>query len=407
MTNLLRNLQKLSPATQWLLFISFTFNIGSFVIVPFIAVYLHTQLGFSLAFVSVQLTLKLFSQRGMMLLGGIVSDRLNTRLAMALGCLLRISSFFLYALGRDAISISVASLTFGLASALFVPASKSALSQTAAPGGRTLLFSLRSTANNLGMALGGLLGSALIALPPLALFSAAAGVQSICALLLWLPRLSLSMAMATPDRGSRAVAAWRPLVSMLGNPIILQMAALYIIYIALYAQLEFTLPLAAANLFSSKSVGLLFFCNTATVFLLQIPLNYYLGRRFSLPRMIVLGFVCIALAMVGFHFAPPLAAFLALISIYTLGEVIIDPAIDAMASSQVAEHQTGTLFGLLGSGAMAGGLLGNWLGATGFAPPGGGGFWLVCAAIAASACLLLLLPVARFSPGRLGYQRKA
>lgn len=401
MAHLIDDLKKLSPSTLWLLSISLTFNVGSFIVVPFLAVYLHNTLGLSLAFVSVQLTLKLFSQRGLMLVGGLLSDRLGPLWVMGAGAALRIVSFFLYAWSEHEGVISVASLVFGFAGALFVPASKSALSQSVVPAHKPLMFSLRSTANNLGMALGGLIGAALIELDPVVLFAGAAGVQALSSCFLALrPVRALHARTAVLKRERAGPSAPGQVLGMLANPVILKASLLYLIYIALYVQLEFTLPIATANTFSERTVGLLFFFNTATVFLLQVPLNYYLGRRFSLEKMILIGFGCIALAMLGFYHMPSLPPFLALVSLYTVGEIIIDPAIDAVASAQVHDARLGALFGLLGTAALLGGLLGNGIGAVGFVAPTGGVFWLGCAGLALFACVVQCLPTAEWRGAR-------
>ena len=122
MGNLLRSLQELNLAARWMLFIQFTFYVGSFLVVPFIAVYLNQKLGFSVAFVGTQLTIKLFSQRGMMLVGGIVSDRFGPTRIILIGITIRALSFLLYLTGDSAIAISIASVAFGFGGALFIPA---------------------------------------------------------------------------------------------------------------------------------------------------------------------------------------------------------------------------------------------------------------------------------------------
>ncbi len=393
MSHLIANLRSLSSVVRWMMIIQFVFNICSFLVVPFISVYLNKSLGFSVAFVGLQLTIKLFSQRGLMIFGGVLADKFGAPKIMAAGIIVRVISFFLYLFGRDAAVICLSSFAFGFGGALFVPASKAALIRVSDPAMKQLNFSLRSTISNLGMALGCLFGSLLIEADAVFLFLTAAAMQAVCGLLMLHPGIAHLHGQFIERKAAAAsgeqISTLQKLRRIFSSREMVIVAILYGIFNLLYAQLEFTLPLATASLFSKKDVGLLFFVNTMTVFFFQVPCNYYLSKNFSLQTNIIIGFGVVALAMTGFYYSSNLWVFLLLVSLYTVGEMVIDPCIDSLSSALVADADLGSLFGIFGMVAMIGGSLGNYIGSHFFVAPSGGPLWLICALSACCACLLM------------------
>lgn len=391
MKKLLHSLKELRSVARSILAIQFAFNVGSFLVVPFIAVYLNQTLGFSLAFVGLQLTIKLFAQRGLMLFGGIISDRIGPPNTIGIGVIIRAASFLLYMIGRDDVVISLASFTFGIGGALFIPSSKAALSAVVEASRKQLVFSLRSTASNLGMAVGGVLGSELIYFSQSAVFATAAILQLSCGLLVFHPAIKQLHADFT---AIKVTASHRPAIptvaSILRTPSIALISLLYGAYIALYSQFEFTLPLAAAAAYGKRTVGVLFFVNTMMVFLCQIPLNHFLAERFSHAKILALGFLCIAMATLGFAAPVPLGGFLALAAWFSIGEIVIDPSVDALSCALVDRQDLGTLFGLFGVVALIGGSIGNFIGSHFFVAPKGGGLWGICTIIAVVSIALSL-----------------
>ena len=94
-----------------------------------------------------------------------------------------------------------------------------------------------------------------------------------------------------------------------------------------------------------------------------------------------------ALSLVGFLIPTPVAGFLVLVALFSIGEILIDPSIDALSSSQVQSEELGTLFGLLGVIALLGGGIGNFLGAYFFHATSSGNLWLLCAGLALVAAV--------------------
>ncbi|EPN5657388.1 MFS transporter, partial [Cronobacter turicensis] len=75
------------------------FNIGFYAVVPFLAIYLRDDMLLSGGLIGAIIGLRTFSQQGMFLLGGALSDRYGARAIILCGCVVRIMGYLLLALG--------------------------------------------------------------------------------------------------------------------------------------------------------------------------------------------------------------------------------------------------------------------------------------------------------------------
>jgi len=83
------------PATHlWppvLLGSQFVFNIGFYAVVPFLAIFLRDDLLLSGGAIGLILGLRTFSQQGMFIVGGALSDRYGARSVILCGCVIRVT----------------------------------------------------------------------------------------------------------------------------------------------------------------------------------------------------------------------------------------------------------------------------------------------------------------------------
>ena len=102
------------------------FNVGFYLVVPFLAVHLSEELGFASWIVGLVLGLRTFSQQGMFFLGGSIADRFGRRPVILWGIAIRIVGFVVLALASSLPAVIVGILLIGFAAALFAPAVESA-----------------------------------------------------------------------------------------------------------------------------------------------------------------------------------------------------------------------------------------------------------------------------------------
>lgn len=83
----------LPPVVKLLLLSMVLFNIGFYLVVPFLAVHLSEDLGFAAWIVGLLLGLRMFSQQGMFFIGGSLADRFGKRPIILLGIAVRVVGF--------------------------------------------------------------------------------------------------------------------------------------------------------------------------------------------------------------------------------------------------------------------------------------------------------------------------
>ncbi len=269
-------------------------NVGFYLLVPYLAIHMRDDLGFSLATVGLVLGLRNLSQQGLFLLGGSASDRLGCRPVIIAGCALRTVGFAVFAVSESLPAVILAAFTSGVAGALFNPAVRAYLAMEAGDR-KAEAFSIFNVAANVGALLGPLLGSVLVATGFRVAAVVAAAVFAI---------LTVVQALALPSRppaptGQRVRADW---MEALGDrrfvAFSVAMAGLFL----LETQLYLALPIEGERATGSQAVvAALFLIATIANLVFQVRVTGWCRRRWSPPRAVAVG-----LALAGAAFLPPL-----------------------------------------------------------------------------------------------------
>jgi DHA1 family multidrug resistance protein-like MFS transporter len=370
----------------------FMIAVGTSLVVPFFTIYLREKLGLTAMQIGMALTAKLVSSYGLTMVGGILSDRYGARATMTVGLLIRAFSYVGIATATGLVSVVAWSVVMGIGGALYLPASKTAMATLAGNQDKVKLFSMRNTANNLGVSIGPLLGV-------VALFGNARLLFYVAALTYVLFAF-LTMFLVSPSPGERAVKA-RPLNWRIFTWLAFDVRMLYLEFIIgffmfLYVQMELTMPLHAKTHFGNWAVSLLFTVNAVTVVCLQVPLSTFLSRRLAASVTVTLGLIGMALGLLLMALSHTLPVFLVAIVIFTMGEVTIDPRVDAETSDMVPPGTIGTALGILGAMNAVGGTLGNIVGGAIYSRAADAGtaadywIWLGVAAVVGAVLVLIV-----------------
>lgn len=336
----------------------FVVGVGNYMVIPFFALYCTKQLGLSAVQVGVLLTMRLWTQRGCALVGGMLADRFTPRRVMIAGMLCRFVGFLGIAASGTFYELAIFTALTGFGSALYTPAGKSALIGLSAGGDKLLILALRNTAYNVGGALGpvvGLAGAYISYRWTLVgggcLFVAAA----------------IAIALLVTDRPAGHLArpmALRGARSLLADVRVLALCIALLVFFALYVQLELTLPLFANHAFSDSAVALLFIVNAAVTILLQLPLSGWIDRL-SIASALAVGFACTGLGFLLIAVPLGVPSFVLGMIVFSLGEILVEPKIDSELGGIVPASLLGTAFGLASLACSIGGALGHELGAVG------------------------------------------
>ena len=223
------------------------FNVGFYLVVPFLAVHMSEDLGLASWAVGLVLGLRTFSQQGLFFLGGSLADRFGVRPLVLLGIALRVAGFLVLGVATTFAAMIAGVLLVGLAAALFAPAveaADAAFGRQLEQDGvlrRTELFALEQMCSRLGTVVGPALGAVLLVVPFVWTAVAAAVLFTglWVAFAIWLPaEVSTSHQPSAGAPGSLR-QVWR---TVLTNRAFLVFAALCGAQLAAYNQLYLMLP---------------------------------------------------------------------------------------------------------------------------------------------------------------------
>ncbi|MEV4333180.1 MFS transporter [Streptomyces sp. NPDC049597] len=357
----------MSPLARLLVASQFAFNVGFFAVLPYLADHLGGALGLGGALVGLILGLRTFSQQGMFVVGGSLTDRYGPRPVVLAGCALRVAGFVWLGTAEAAWSVTAAVVLVGFAAALFSPAVESEIAREALrmeqAGGpvRTSVLARFSAGGQAGALIGPLLGTLLLVGGFRGACLAGAAVFAVVLAGHWrlMPRAEAAAARRRP--------ALRPLVR---NRRFLGLALAYSTYLIAYNQLYLALPAELDRATGSQqALGWIFALSSAMVVFGQVPLERRASARLGLTAMIRWGLVLIAAAFAVTGVLLPLRGLWPAVSfvvLLTLGQMLVVPAARACVTELVDARRLGLFTGglssvsgllVLAGGAPAGALL--------------------------------------------------
>ncbi|QYA95046.1 MFS transporter [Streptomyces anulatus] len=418
-----------TPYLRLLTVTQFAFNTGFYAVLPYLATHLGSGLGMAGWLVGLVLGLRTFSQQGLFVVGGALTDRYGPRPVVLAGCALRITGFGWLAFAGSTATVIAAVLLIGFAAALFSPAVESEAAReavrherdTGAP--RAHVLALFSAAGQAGAFIGPLLGSLLLLLGGGFRAACLAGAVVFVGVLAGHARLmpradpvrerereqerdrdrerGADRAQAAPGTVTRAAqrgrSSWR--VVFTNRPFLLLCLA-YSGYLVSYNQLYLSLPVEVERATGSgAALGWLFALSSLLVVVAQVPLTRFSAHRIAPRTALVTGLAVVAAGFAAVPLTPAgpggLLPGAALVVLLTLGQMLLVPAARGLVPDLVEDRQLGLATGALSSVSGIAVLAGS--AATGAlldapAPVR----WAVLAAVPlAAAALAFTLPVGR------------
>ncbi|MFI7699721.1 MFS transporter [Nonomuraea sp. NPDC049480] len=383
-------LPRLLIATQ------FAFNIGFFAVLPYLSAHLTGSLALAGWLAGLILGLRTFSQQGLFVIGGALTDRFGPRPVVLAGCALRVAGFAWLGFAESTWAVVAAVLLIGFAAALFSPAVESEIVRQAAAHeratgvARAQVLGLFNAAGQAGALIGPVLGTALLGLG----FRAACLAGAAVFVLVLLGQLALMPSGSTAARRDGA----RGVVDIARNRRFLGLCGAYGSYLLLYNQLYLALPAQVERATGTQgALGWLFALSSALVVAGQLPLSGWAARRLSLRRSLLIGLGLMAAGAVAAGLLLPVRAAggllpsLAFVVLLTAGQMLVVPAARAWLPDLAEDHRlglyTGAMFSLSGLLVLAGGApLGALFDAEGPLP------WFALAAVALAGALCVPKP---------------
>ncbi|GAX88585.1 MFS transporter [Effusibacillus lacus] len=283
-------------AGLWCLQISaFLTNFGFFMLIPLLAVHFTQDLGLSLAVSGILYAVRLFAQQGLMLLGGIIADRMGYKETILVGSVVRSVGFAMFGFVESLPALVIAGLLAGLGGALFSPAWQAATTELSTPENRDQVFAWRNILGNAGMTLGPLAGAWLSAYD---IFSwicyISAAIFIFFGFLVWV----LLPAIAVVQRDHPNVLA--DIKHIAENHTFVWLNLLIMGFYMLYQLLYIVIPVLAQQQIGQDIAGYLFAAMSVLVICFQQPV-VRLAERYHIQP---LPFMAIGMLILGLSFVP-------------------------------------------------------------------------------------------------------
>lgn len=324
--------KKANTSPSLLLVSQFIFNTGFYAVVPFLAIFLRDDMLLSGAAIGLVLGLRTFSQQGMFLVGGALTDRFGGRAIILCGCVVRISGYLLLAISASLWGVILGACLTGIGGALFSPAIESLMAQAGTQSeregkrSRSEWFALFSVCGELGSVIGPLLGALLTGYSFQSVALGGAGVFLFALIMLY-----FMLPTGTSHHGTLKISPWwtafhqRRFVAFI---------VAYSAYLFSYNQLYLALPVELRRSGGSEAeLGPLFMLASVMIIFLQLPLARFARKR-GASQILPVGFLLLALsffsvALFAGTTAPDtlwrLLPAVSLVTLLTLGQMLIVP----------------------------------------------------------------------------------
>lgn len=343
-------------AVQLLLVTEMMFNIGFYLVVPFLATYMSQSLAATGAMIGLVLGLRTFSQQGLFFVGGALTDRFGVKPILLTGIAIRVVGFIGAGLSDNTTKLMVSVILIGVAAALFSPAAEAAFAvagRTAEDDGiisRSELFALDTLFLRIGALIGPVLGALLLQSGFALMCYIAAGIFA----LLFICHTLIIPSVSSPP--SESVLA--SLKSVLRNRLFLAFAVVYSTGLVTYNQQYLALPVELDRAFGNQdALGWMFVFASVLTLALQMPLTAW-AKKHSAAWALRTGFGLMALSFAVIAVVapqPPLPDYWAFVPILLLlvflhaGQMIAIPIARDLVGIIAAEKNVGTYFGFLNS----------------------------------------------------------
>jgi MFS family permease len=383
------------PTQFWILLLgTLISSTGSFLVWPFLTLYLRQNMGVSMTTIGLLFTLtspiNIFSQ----VVGGSLADRWGRKIMMAIS--LFVSGLVILGFG---LVESLTSLVFllildGIFHPLFRPASDAMVADIIEPRRRGQAYGLLRVAMNVGAAIGPSVGGFVATRSYLVLFLCAmlANLLYFLVVVAFIRESKPQCSTTLEETTEQAREGWNV---VLRDIPFLAFCFVNMLTCVVYSQMNTTFPVYLKEDFGigETQYGQLMTLNAMMVVILQFPITRITDRYGRMQtQMMALGAFLYALGFGAKGFVSTLPLFAASVVIWTLGEMVIAPVSTVLVADMAPETVRGRYMGVFGLTWGVGYGLGPTLGGTVMDNLGGRYIWyasLILGSMAAAAFLLL------------------
>ena len=377
------------PREIWLLFATNLVNRAGMMVLPFLVLYFTRALGFSVA--RAGFVFAVYGATAIVAgpISGKLSDRIGALPIMRASLISSGTALVLFPFAKNYAAVIAITIAWAACAELFRPASLAAITHVVSPSQRRAAFALNRLAINLGMSIGPALGGFLATVSFRAMFVVDALTTLIAGAVLSLTtwRLSTGGRDAESDTEDlnlevRSILRDRRLAIFLFGSVLVGIV---------FFQHESALPLYMVQYLhmSPAFYGTLFTINTLLIVALEVPLNAATSRWPNTWSLVV-GSLLFAIGFGALAFVSSAPGILAMVIVWTFGEMMLFPAMAAHLGEIAPVSLRGTYMGAYSMSLSVALTLGPWLGTQLLARAGPVGVWSVMFALGALAAVMMV-----------------
>ncbi|MBS3681708.1 MFS transporter [Ornithinibacillus massiliensis] len=350
------------PKYIWLLAIATTISVtgGSF-LWPLNTIYMHNELGRSLAFAGFIL---MFNQGANIvgnLVGGVLFDRFSAYKTILLGTLLSASSSIFLAFNHDIISYSICLLLIGLGSGITWPV-MFAMAGSVWPEGGRRAFNAIYVAQNLGVALGATIGGYVASISFDYIFIANAALFIVFTFIVFFAFKGMDEERNRHMHTNVIEQSGKIKDKSTFTALIILSVGFFVTWFA-YSQWQSTIASYTQDIgIPLEQYSSLWAINGFLIVLGQPLLKLFTDRITSPRKHIYVGAVIFLGSYLIAMYAEAFTMFAVAMVILTIAEMLIWPAIPTLANELAPQGRAGFYQGFINSVAAAGRMLGPFLG---------------------------------------------
>jgi MFS family permease len=336
-------------------------SLGFSVVMPFLSIYLHNELGISMTVVGMVLLISAVVGALGQIVGGELADIMGRRkimiIAMAARCMMFLALAYVISGGADILVITIMISMSSLAGSFFEPATNALIADVVAPKKRLEAYGLLRIGGNVGWTLGPLLGGLLsmISFPFLFIISAAAtGTVSII--------VFLFVAESISSGARRQKLSLRDLGRLKDDRRFLAFCLISVPLFMLFGQMASSYAVFSTDIIgiSNAELGYLYAVNGLMVVFMQFPISRSINHlrmtkamaAGSLLYAIGYGLVglspSLGLALPYWLFSPGFLYLALCMFIVTIGEMVVSPSSMTLVAKMSPESERGRYQGMYG-----------------------------------------------------------
>lgn len=346
--------EKLPLHIKILIVSAFLMNAGTFMVSPFLVVYLSINLKFTPIEVGTIISANLICGRALPIVTGLLGDRISHRITLFIGIAIRAFGFIGYGVFTDFWGLVFASALTGIGGAFYDP-SVTSIFATQDAKNRKRIFTYLNQALNAGAVLGPLFAALLLGIDATTPFIIS-GLVLVC---IFVTLFMFNKQFITQTTTTNVLKSIKEII---GNKAYLKYISAMMLFWAMFAQLTISIPIHVFNITQSeKYISFIFIANGLTGLIFMFFLRKYFEKHEAL-NLIKIGMLICAASFILIPLTQSLVWLVLIIVMFTLGETLILPSSDMAVADYSQGNNPGGYFGLFEISFAGGTLIGNYVG---------------------------------------------